>query len=107
MQQSVLTEWDGIFKWMMPTLFGGLRALGVSPAAAGWAQVPLSIAVTVIIVFVSWHRALPAALRLAIYAAASILVTPYAFVYDLGYVVVLVAVTAFALPLSGESAAGL
>lgn len=107
MQQTVLTEWEGIFQWMMPTLFSGLRALGVSPAAAGWAQVPLSITMLAAVVFVAWRRSLPGALRLAIYAAASILVTPYAFVYDLGFVVVLVLGVAFSLPLSLAERSGL
>jgi arabinofuranan 3-O-arabinosyltransferase len=88
-QQDVLTEWVGIFQWMMPTLFGGLRALGLTPLAAGIAQLPLSAAVLLAVIHLARRPRLDRSWKAALYAGATILFTPYAFVYDLGYVVVL------------------
>jgi arabinofuranan 3-O-arabinosyltransferase len=106
-QQAVLTTWDGIFKWMMPTLFGGLRALGLDPRTAGWMQLCFSMIVIAAVILTVRQRTVPPALRLAVYAAASVLVTPYAFVYDLGFVIVLLLGAITALNLSTLERSGL
>lgn len=90
-QHVVMTEWYGIFLRMMPTVFGGMRTLGSSPHTAFSFQWPVSIISILVILWLLWKE--PDPLRRAFAATCgTFLVSPYAFNYDMGALVVVAAV---------------
>ena len=82
-QRSVMTDWDGIFLRMMPTVFGSMRSLGFSPALAAMVQWPVSLAA---LAAVSWllYRESDPLRRIFVITCGTFLITPYAFNYDMG-----------------------
>lgn len=82
-QRSVMTEWSGIFLNMMPTVFGGVRALGFSPATATALQWPVSIVAAVSLLWLLQREREPLH-RIFIVVCGTFLITPYAFNYDMG-----------------------
>ena len=71
----------------LQTLYGALRALGMPPQAALAAQIAAAAA-AVAATFVIWRRPSPFALKAAGLAAATLMVSPYLFVYDLAVLMV-------------------
>jgi hypothetical protein len=82
-QRSVMTDWYGIFLAMMPTVFGGARALSFSPATATALQWPVSVAAGVLLLWLLRHEREPLH-RIFIVVCGTFLITPYAFNYDMG-----------------------
>jgi hypothetical protein len=82
-QRFVMSDWYGIFLAMMPTVFGGVRALGFSPATATALQWPVSIAGALLLLWLLRHERDPLH-RSFIVVCATFLITPYAFNYDMG-----------------------
>ena len=78
---------------MMPTVFAGLRGLGWSSQQAYLVQWPVSIAAAALAAWVLWKEK-DALRRVFCMLCATLLVTPYAFDYDLGAVTVVAAVLA-------------
>jgi arabinofuranan 3-O-arabinosyltransferase len=85
---------DGGADWSrLQSLFGLVRALGGSEAAAWMVQIAGSVVVTVGIVWL-WRSRIAYDLKAAALAAATLVVTPYLYMYDL---VVLAVAVAFLL----------
>ncbi|MBM3487055.1 MAG: DUF2029 domain-containing protein [Alphaproteobacteria bacterium] len=73
----------GTLPWAkMPTVFATVRLAGGSIVAAYALQL-VAAALAVALVVEVWRRPIPVALQLAILIAATVLVTPYLFDYDL------------------------
>jgi arabinofuranan 3-O-arabinosyltransferase len=83
-QMKVLTEWEGIFEYMMPTAYSGARLFGLSLVASVGVQAIFSIAAILLVLKVAADKTIPTSLRLALYALCAVMFTPYAFNYDLG-----------------------
>jgi arabinofuranan 3-O-arabinosyltransferase len=77
-QRSVMTDWSGIFLRMMPTTFGSMRSLGFSPEIAAYML----------------SRETDPLRRIFAVLCGTLLVTPYAFNYDMGAVAVVAALLA-------------
>jgi alpha-1,2-mannosyltransferase len=90
-QSAILTEGQGIFTMMMPTVFMNARIAHL-PLDIAWAlQGAVSIAAVAAVVWTYWRRRDPV-LSVALFVTASFLVTPYAFNYDMvlfGWVIAL------------------
>jgi hypothetical protein len=97
-QTAVLTDWQGFFLFMMPTFFGAMRGLGLSPIGAFLVQVPFSIFALALTVWVARKSGIAFESRMACYGLLIFLFTPYAFNYDFGFVIVLVAIAALTPP---------
>ncbi len=82
-QTFVMTSWPGVFLDMMPTAFGGARALGFSAETAAWIQAPATVA-GVAGTFYLLRREPDPLLRAFAVCAGTFLVSPYAFNYDMG-----------------------
>lgn len=82
-QRSVMTNWRGIFLTMMPTVFGSVRALGFSPTLAYLIQWPVTVTAAIGIVWLLWKETDP--LRRIFYlVCGTLVISPYAFNYDMG-----------------------
>lgn len=92
-QRSVMTHWYGIFLNMMPTTFGGMRALGYTPETALYAQLPVSLAGAIGVVWILGRETDPLRRVFAV-ACGTFLITPYAFNYDMGALAVTAALLA-------------
>lgn len=90
-QRFVMTDWHGIFLRMMPTVFGGARSLGFPPEVAFALQWPVSVAAVVFVVWALWHET-DSLRRAFVVVAGTFLVSPYAFNYDMGALVVVAAI---------------
>ncbi len=77
--------WDKI-----QTIYGVMRAAGAGAGLAWVAQIAVSLAVTVVVCRF-WRRPAPYALKAATLAAGTMIVTPYAYAYDLAAIAVPVA----------------
>jgi alpha-1,2-mannosyltransferase len=90
-QSAILTQGQGIFTIMMPTVFMNARIAHL-PLDVAWAlQVAMSILAVAAVVWTYWRRRDPV-LSVALFVTASFLVTPYAFNYDMvvfGWVIAL------------------
>ncbi len=75
---------------ILVSVYGALRALGASDALAMAAQA-VAGATMAYYVFVLWRSAAPYALKAAGIASASLLATPYIFIYDLLHLTIAVA----------------
>jgi hypothetical protein len=74
--------WDKI-----QTIYGAMRAAGAGAALAWAAQIAVSLAVTVVACRF-WRQPAPFVLKAAVLAAGALIVTPYAFTYDLAAIAV-------------------
>jgi hypothetical protein len=90
-QQSVLTDWSGIFIYMMPTVFGALRSLGVDPSLAAAVQWPVSILAVATAVWLFLNDRCRSGRTFAL-LCATFLVSPYGFDYDMGALAVAAAI---------------
>jgi hypothetical protein len=88
---SILTEGQGLFTIMMPTIFMNARIAHL-PLDVAWAlQIAMSLAAVAAVVWTYWRRRDPV-LSVALFVTATFLVTPYAFNYDMmvfGWVIAL------------------
>lgn len=82
-QQSVMTDWYGLFLRMMPTVFGSVRTLQFSPQAAALAQWPVSIAGAALLLWLMWNEVDPLRRAFAV-LCGTFVISPYAFNYDMG-----------------------
>lgn len=82
-QRSVMTDWYGIFLRMMPTTFGSLRTLGFSPETAWLIQLPVTILSTALVVWLLL-RETDLVRKAFVLTAGTLLISPYAFNYDMG-----------------------
>lgn len=98
-QRFVMTDWQGIFLRMMPTVFGSMRTLGFSPALAGQAQVVVSVCAFAAVLWLL-HRERDRLRRAFVVTCGTFLITPYAFNYDMG------ALCACAALLAGDRQSG-
>jgi alpha-1,2-mannosyltransferase len=81
-QSAILTEGEGIFTMMMPTVFMNARIAHL-PLDIAWAlQITVSLAAVAAVVWTYWRRRDPV-LSAALFVTATFLVTPYAFNYDM------------------------
>jgi alpha-1,2-mannosyltransferase len=81
-QSAILTEGQGIFTIMMPTVFMNARIAHL-PLDVAWAlQIAMSLLAVAAVVWTYWRRRDPV-LSVALFVTASFLVTPYAFNYDM------------------------
>jgi alpha-1,2-mannosyltransferase len=81
-QSAILTEGQGIFTMMMPTVFMNARIAHL-PLDVAWAlQIAVSLAAAAAVVWTYWRRRDPV-LSVALFVTATFLVTPYAFNYDM------------------------
>ena len=90
-QSEILTQGQGIFTMMMPTVFMNARIAHL-PLDVAWAlQGAASLAAVAAVVWTYWRRRDPV-LSVALFVTATFLVTPYAFNYDMvvfGWVIAL------------------
>jgi hypothetical protein len=99
---AVMTQWGGIFLRMMPTAFAGMRSLGFSAEASHLAQIPFSLLGVSMVV---WALCCDADPLRRIFAAVcgAFVVSPYAFNYDMGALVVIAAMIVASKRVSGQS----
>lgn len=82
-QRAILEHGNGSFTAMMPTPFMAARLVGWDVAPAYWLNGATGL-IAAAAVFWSFRRGAPAgSLRIAIFLAATLLATPYAFNYDM------------------------
>lgn len=85
----------GLLPWSkMPTVFAGLRILGVGAEVAYLAQVSLGLGVAVMVALIWWRRT-PIPLAGAALVSGSLLVSPYLYDYDLALLAVPIALVAW------------
>jgi alpha-1,2-mannosyltransferase len=81
-QSAILTEGQGIFTIMMPTVFMNARIAHL-PLEVAWSlQIAMSFLAVAAVAWTYWRRRDPV-LSVALFVTASFLVTPYAFNYDM------------------------
>jgi alpha-1,2-mannosyltransferase len=88
---AILTQGQGLFTIMMPTVFMNARIAHLPLDIAWGLQIATSIAAVAAVVWTYWRRRDPV-LSVALFVTASFLVTPYAFNYDMvvfGWVIAL------------------
>jgi alpha-1,2-mannosyltransferase len=81
-QSAILTEGQGIFTMMMPTVFMNARIAHLPLDVAWVLQIAMSLLAVAAVVWTYWRRRDPV-LSVALFVTASFLVTPYAFNYDM------------------------
>ena len=79
--QALLHANQGSLVHMMPTVMAGVHAIGAPPAIGYGIQLTLSCAV-VVLVWDAWRRGITDQ-AIALVAIGSIIVTPYAMIYDM------------------------
>ena len=79
----VMNEWNGLFLYLMPSLFGSLRALKTEPETALVFQLLFAV-IALVISAPSFFRTGSADTRSLIVIIATFLVLPYQYVYDTG-----------------------
>jgi hypothetical protein len=82
-QRNVLTDWTGIFIYMMPTVFASARSLGLDTSVAFLLQWPVSIAALATALWLFFRDASRLGRSFAL-LCATFLVSPYGFDYDMG-----------------------
>lgn len=101
-QRFVMTDGDGIFPFMMPTVFGSVRSYNFFSSMQGVSltsdiallvQLPVTLAVLAAVVW-SLYREWDPLRRAFIVCCGTFLITPYAFNYDMGALCVCAAVLA-------------
>ncbi|HEX8666493.1 MAG TPA: glycosyltransferase family 87 protein [Beijerinckiaceae bacterium] len=81
-QMGLLEKWRGFYTLMMPSVFAGVRGLGLSSAIAWTAQAAVALPVLAATVWAVRRTGDPRRRALVVVAAVPLL-TPYAFNYDL------------------------
>ena len=99
-QRLVMSDWYGVFLPMMATVFGAGRVLGLEATTAYMLHWPVAAASFALFGYLVW-RLRDAGLRFVSVMSATFLISPYAFNYDMGALVVLAALAA------GDSGNGL
>jgi hypothetical protein len=89
-QQFVMTGWTGVFLPMMPTAFGSMRTLGLTPEIAQLVQWPVSVLSAALVVWLLWKDRDPLR-RVFALTCGTFLVSPYGFNYDMGALAVIAA----------------
>jgi len=89
-QQSVMSDWDGIFLRMMPSTFGSLRTLSFAPDLALEAQLVVSVASLAALAWLL-PKMRDDLQRAFLVLCTTFLITPYSFNYDMGALVVVAA----------------
>lgn len=89
-QQVVMTEWKGLFLRMMPTLFAAFRTLQIDAGTALYLHLGMASLILVMTLF-AMVRTKDSFKRALIMVCGTFLITPYAFTYDLGALLALVA----------------
>jgi len=92
-QNYVMHGWYGGFLSMMPTTFGALRSLEYSPGTSFAVQWIVSALAFALLLRLVWTFRDPLD-RICAVAVGTLLVTPYAFNYDMGAVSVIAAIMA-------------
>ncbi len=105
-QRFVMTHWQGVFLLMMPTVFGSARALGGSPGIAIALQLPVSIAAAALAAWLLRQERDPLR-RAFIVVCGTLLITPYAFNYDMGALCVVAALCAASPGIASHRAAAI
>lgn len=82
-QSRVLTEWTGPFLHMMPTVFVAVRTLGLDSSIAGHAQLLVSLAVFVAVIWL-FLRDRSRSRKAFGLLCGTFLFVPYGFNYDMG-----------------------
>lgn len=82
-QKSVMTNWIGTFLLMMPTTFGGLRRLGFDSGLALALHCVAAAAAGIVSLWMMCKVRDPLR-RAFVLLAGTLLITPYAFSYDMG-----------------------
>lgn len=82
-QASVMTDFSGTFLFMMPSLFGSLRSLGIDSAVAMKLHLVFA-SVAFILFLIGLVRLKDAFARSLLLLVASFLISPYSLVYDMG-----------------------
>ena len=90
-QQYVAAHWEGQFLYMMPTWFGAFRAAGLGHETALWLHLAIALPLVAAGVVALWRNPDPM-LRACLALACTFVLTPYAFTYDLGALLALVAI---------------
>jgi hypothetical protein len=103
-QRSVMSDWSGVFLLMMPTAFGSARALGLSPETATLVQWPVSIAAAALVAWL-FSRERDPLHRTFVVVCGTLLITPYAFNYDMGALSVIAAIIASSPRIASHRAA--
>lgn len=89
-QNFVMTDWSGIFLRMMPSTFGSIRTLGFTPPTAFAVQAVVSVIAFAVLLRLLFLLRDPLERAFAI-LTGTLLITPYAFNYDMGAVSVVAA----------------
>jgi arabinofuranan 3-O-arabinosyltransferase len=92
-QQFVMTHWKGSFLQMMPTMYGGARVLGKDPQLALWLHLGVAIPALIATVWLFFRLRDPLH-RAFVLLTGTMLISPYAFHYDMGALCVTAAVLA-------------
>jgi len=92
-QQRVMNFWTGSFLLMMPTTFGSMRALGFHPVIAMGLHCLVAIA-SAVATFWLLLRLRDPLHRAFVLLAGTLLISPYAFNYDMGALCVAAALVA-------------
>lgn len=92
-QHFVMTSWGGSFLNMMPTAFGGIRALGLPVSLASGAQLAMALCGLALFLWLLARETDPLR-RVFITVCSTFVITPYAFNYDMGALTVISALLA-------------
>jgi hypothetical protein len=92
-QGNVLTDWTGIFIYMMPTVFASARTLGLDTSLAFLLQWPVSLAALAAALWLFRRDGTRLGRSFAL-LCATFLVSPYGFDYDMGALAVAAALLA-------------
>ena len=105
-QQSVMTDWRGIFLRMMPSVFGSMRTLNLTPATALAAHWVFAAIALPLVVWLLW-KVRDSLQRAFVLLAGTFLLTPYSFNYDMGALSLVAALLAQTLVLRSFRVAAL
>jgi arabinofuranan 3-O-arabinosyltransferase len=92
-QHSVMTAWTGVFLLLMPTPYGSLRVLGLEPGFALALHWIAAAAAGIATLWLLWRLRDPLQ-RAFVLLAGTLLISPYAFNYDMGALCVTAALVA-------------
>lgn len=89
-QRLVMTQWDGVFLHMMPTFFAALRQSGLGGNAALAVHLALALPISACVIW-KMFKSPPGTVRDFRFILATFVLTPYAFSYDSGALIALLA----------------
>lgn len=90
-QRQIMTEWDGVFLQMMPTFFAALRQSGLGGNAALAMHMALALPTCACVIW-KMFKSPPGIVRDLQFVLATFVLTPYAFNYDCGALIALLAI---------------